>query len=222
MDCSNRGRQTTGVFAASKTELAFRPCFCSLPMQFLEASVAQPGRASRCQRECRGFESLRSLHFFTDTSPLNTGFFGFLCDSSFSLSRLQRDELSAIPRTIYHTSAHTNRPHSQPKLCHLCLRSRLRNQQRPAFGEDAPQDLDLRKYHLNAVPSGLRHYAGFWHNALFDGYDFTNDQHPVLGYIISAVVGIVVIAAIVFAIFRIMRVVRRRGSGSDLANGAPA
>src|SRR3954470_18331012 len=28
----------------------------------LEASVAQPGRASRCQRECRGFESLRSLH----------------------------------------------------------------------------------------------------------------------------------------------------------------
>src|SRR6266576_3617803 len=28
-----------------------------------EASVAQPGRASRCQRECRGFESLRSLHF---------------------------------------------------------------------------------------------------------------------------------------------------------------
>jgi release factor H-coupled RctB family protein len=30
----------------------------------LEASVAQPGRASRCQRECRGFESLRSLHLY--------------------------------------------------------------------------------------------------------------------------------------------------------------
>ncbi len=29
----------------------------------LEASVAQSGRASRCQRECRGFKSLRSLHF---------------------------------------------------------------------------------------------------------------------------------------------------------------
>src|ERR1043166_1952606 len=26
-----------------------------------EASVAQPGRASPCQGECRGFESLRSL-----------------------------------------------------------------------------------------------------------------------------------------------------------------
>ncbi len=29
-----------------------------------DASVAQSGRASRCQRECRGFKSLRSLHFF--------------------------------------------------------------------------------------------------------------------------------------------------------------
>ena len=28
------------------------------------ASVAQSGRASRCQRECRGFKSLRSLQFF--------------------------------------------------------------------------------------------------------------------------------------------------------------
>src|SRR5262245_58691751 len=32
-----------------------------------------------------------------------------------------------------------------------------------AFGEDSPADLDLRRYHLDAVPSGLRHYAGFWH-----------------------------------------------------------
>jgi hypothetical protein len=44
---------------------------------YLEASVAQPGRASRCQRECRGFESLRSLHFFvplpTLTEPLGEG-----------------------------------------------------------------------------------------------------------------------------------------------------
>ena len=31
----------------------------------LEASVAQPGRASPCQGECRGFESLRSLHFLS-------------------------------------------------------------------------------------------------------------------------------------------------------------
>src|SRR5262249_36185447 len=32
---------------------------------FLEASVAQPGRASPCQGECRGFESLRSLHILS-------------------------------------------------------------------------------------------------------------------------------------------------------------
>jgi hypothetical protein len=32
-----------------------------------EASVAQSGRASRCQRECRGFESLRSLQFLYPT-----------------------------------------------------------------------------------------------------------------------------------------------------------
>ena len=47
-----------------------------------------------------------------------------------------------------------------------------------AFGEDAPEDLDLHRYHLDAVPHGLQHYAGFWHNALFDGYDFTGDEHP--------------------------------------------
>ena len=29
-----------------------------------------------------------------------------------------------------------------------------------AFGEDAPQHLDLQKYDLDAVPNGLRHYAG--------------------------------------------------------------
>ncbi|TML89983.1 MAG: cobalt transporter CbiM [Actinobacteria bacterium] len=78
-----------------------------------------------------------------------------------------------------------------------------------AFGESAPQDLDLKKYHLDAVPSGVRHYAGFWHNALFDGYDFTSDSHPVIGYVVSAVVGIAVIAAVVFAVFVVVRLVRR-------------
>jgi cobalt/nickel transport system permease protein len=78
-----------------------------------------------------------------------------------------------------------------------------------AFGEDAPEDLDLKKYHLDAVPSGLRHYAGFWHNALFDGYDFTNDQHPTVGYLISAVVGIAVIAVVILAAFGVARLLRQ-------------
>jgi len=59
------------------------------------------------------------------------------------------------------------------------------------------------------VPSGLRHYAGFWHNALFHGYDFTNDSHPVIGYVVSAVVGIAAIAAVVLAVFAVVRLVRR-------------
>jgi cobalt/nickel transport system permease protein len=84
-----------------------------------------------------------------------------------------------------------------------------------AFGEDAPKDLDLQKYDLNAVPSGLRHYAGFWHNALFSGYDFTNDKHPTIGYLVSAVVGIAVIAAVIFAIFAVVRIVRRARSTAD-------
>jgi cobalt/nickel transport system permease protein len=82
-----------------------------------------------------------------------------------------------------------------------------------AFGEDAPDDLDLRKYHLDAVPSGLRHYAGFWHNALFDGYGFGNDAHPVLGYVVSALVGIAVVVIGVVAAFAMTRAVRRSRAG---------
>jgi cobalt/nickel transport system permease protein len=91
-----------------------------------------------------------------------------------------------------------------------------------AFGEDAPEDLDLAKYHLDAVPAGLRHYAGFWHNALFDGYAFSNDKHPVVGYVVSAAVGILVIAAIVFAIFVIIRTVRKNKGAGDELESTPA
>ncbi|HEY2331098.1 MAG TPA: cobalt transporter CbiM [Acidimicrobiales bacterium] len=84
-----------------------------------------------------------------------------------------------------------------------------------AFGEDSPEDLNLHKYHLDAVPTGLRHYAGFWHNALFDGYGFGHDQHPVVGYLTSAVVGIAVIAAVVFAVFALVRVLRRADDDHD-------
>ena len=72
-----------------------------------------------------------------------------------------------------------------------------------AFGEDTPGGLDLRKYHLDAVPAGLRHYAGFWHNALFSGYDFSQDRHPTIGYVVSAVAGTLVIAVVVAAVFKI-------------------
>ena len=59
-----------------------------------------------------------------------------------------------------------------------------------AFGEDAPDDLDLQKYHLDAVPSGLRQYAGFWHNALLRRLRLQRRRPPDVGYFVSAVVGI--------------------------------
>ena len=74
-----------------------------------------------------------------------------------------------------------------------------------AFGEDAPQDLDVQRYHLDAVPSGLRHYAGFFHHALFDGYDFTNDAHPALGYLASAAFGLLVTGAVVWGVAALVR-----------------
>jgi cobalt/nickel transport system permease protein len=86
-----------------------------------------------------------------------------------------------------------------------------------AFGEAAPRDLDLAKYHLQAVPNGLAHYAGFWHHALFNGYDFRHDEHPALGYIVSAFVGLIAIAVVVTAIVGLTGVVRRRHLGA----GAP-
>ncbi|MDQ1510484.1 MAG: cobalt/nickel transport system permease protein, partial [Actinomycetota bacterium] len=85
-----------------------------------------------------------------------------------------------------------------------------------AFGEDTPGDLASRKYHLSAVPNGLRHYAGFWHNALFDGYGFGNDKHPTIGYLVSAFAGIAAIAAVAFAAFGIARLLRARSERGAL------
>jgi cobalt/nickel transport system permease protein len=59
-----------------------------------------------------------------------------------------------------------------------------------AFGEDA-------------------HGKGFLRHALFDGYDFTNNAHPVLGYLVSAAVGMLVIGLVVGAGFVIARRARR-------------
>jgi cobalt/nickel transport system permease protein len=85
-----------------------------------------------------------------------------------------------------------------------------------AFGEDAPEDLDLHRYHLDAVPHGLQHYAGFWHNALFDGYDFSGDKHPNVGYLVSAAIGTAVIALVLFLTLKGAQLLqRRRGQDVD-------
>jgi cobalt/nickel transport system permease protein len=92
-----------------------------------------------------------------------------------------------------------------------------------AFGEDTPGNLNLRKYHLGAVPDGLRHYAGFWHHALFNGYDFSHDKHPVIGYLASAGFGLIVVGGAVLAVYALSRFVERsrRARGRE-HHGAPA
>jgi cobalt/nickel transport system permease protein len=84
-----------------------------------------------------------------------------------------------------------------------------------AFGEDAPADLDLGKYGLRAIPSGLEKYNSFWSHSLLGGYGFNSGDHPVLGYLLSALVGIVVIGLAILAVFGVTRLLRR-GRGRDL------
>jgi len=53
-------------------------------------------------------------------------------------------------------------------------------------------------------------HAGFWHNALFDGYGFANDRHPAIGYLVSALAGVAAIALVIFAVFGVARLLRMR------------
>ena len=82
-----------------------------------------------------------------------------------------------------------------------------------AFGEDAPGELNLGRYGLNAVPEGLNRYNGFWSHTLLGGYGFGDGQNATVGYLLSAVVGIVVIVAAVFLIAMLARVLSRSRAG---------
>lgn len=86
-----------------------------------------------------------------------------------------------------------------------------------AFGEDAPADLDLSALHLSAIPAGLNRYNGLWHHAIFSGYDVTGDAHPMLGYVLSAAVGIVAVGLAVYGIAALVRAVTGRGKGGPPA-----
>ncbi len=79
-----------------------------------------------------------------------------------------------------------------------------------AFGEDSPEDLNLAKYHLNGVPTGLDRYAGFWSNTVLGGYGFSSGRHEVLGYLVSAVVGTLIIAGAIVGMFFLARLARGR------------
>ena len=78
-----------------------------------------------------------------------------------------------------------------------------------AFGEDRPEDLDLGKYNLRAVPAGLARWSSFWDHTVLRGYGFDSGEHPNLGYIISALVGITAIAVAAGIAFLVVRLVGR-------------
>lgn len=81
-----------------------------------------------------------------------------------------------------------------------------------AFGEDAPEDLDLAKYHLDAVPTGLQKYSDFWGRTLLPGYG----DGGAWQYILSALIGIAIIAAFVGGLVWLLR--RARGGEAEAAD----
>jgi cobalt/nickel transport system permease protein len=81
-----------------------------------------------------------------------------------------------------------------------------------AFGEDTPKDLDLAKYHLGAVPDGLQKYTDFWGNTLLPGYG----NGSWWQYILSAMIGIVVVAALVGGVAWLIG--KRRGGEKEAAD----
>ncbi|WP_406230965.1 cobalt transporter CbiM [Nocardia sp. NBC_01009] len=81
-----------------------------------------------------------------------------------------------------------------------------------AFGEDSPEDLDLGDLGLDTVPTGLAKYAGFWNHTVLGDYGFSNGSHSNIGYLVSAVVGIVVVGAAVYLIAFGLRAVGLRSS----------
>lgn len=90
-----------------------------------------------------------------------------------------------------------------------------------AFGEDAPEDLDLAKYDLDAVPAGLKDYTDFWGNTLLPGYG----DGSWWQYILSAVIGIAVVAVLVGGLAWVLRRVRggeREAADLDTPPVAPA
>lgn len=77
-----------------------------------------------------------------------------------------------------------------------------------AFGEDAPGGLDLNRLGVSSIPSGLDKYNGFWSHTLLGGYGLGNGDHANVGYILSAIVGILVVGLGVYilgAIFKGLR-----------------
>ena len=81
-----------------------------------------------------------------------------------------------------------------------------------AFGEDSPDNLDLGRYNLRAVPTGLARWSSFWNHAVLGGYGFKDGEHPNVGYVLSALVGMAVIAIAAGLVLLVVRLVRSTAS----------
>jgi cobalt/nickel transport system permease protein len=77
-----------------------------------------------------------------------------------------------------------------------------------AFGEGSPQET-ADSLGLSAIPAGLAQYNGFWGHALLPDYAFGDGSSP-LAYVVSAVIGIVVVGAVVFGLGTLIRWIGNR------------
>ena len=77
-----------------------------------------------------------------------------------------------------------------------------------AVGEEAPEDLDLAQYHLSAIPEGLRSYSDFWGATLLPDYGDGSGWQ----YIVSAIIGMTVAAALVAGVTWSVRKLATRGT----------
>ena len=73
-----------------------------------------------------------------------------------------------------------------------------------AFGEDAPRSLDLGRYGLTAIPTGLQKYSNFWGNALLPGYGGGSAPR----YLLSAAIGVAVVGALAAGLAAALRRLR--------------
>ncbi len=82
-----------------------------------------------------------------------------------------------------------------------------------AFGEDAPAELDLARYHLSAIPSGLQRYSDFWGSTLLPDYG----EGSGWKYVLSAVIGATVVALLAGGAALLIQRIRggRHAAGQD-------
>jgi len=85
-----------------------------------------------------------------------------------------------------------------------------------AFGESAPEEIDLGSLGLQSVPAGLEKYSGFWNHTLLGDYGFSSGENANVGYIVSALIGIAVVGITIFVLGTLIRwVLGRTGKAAD-------